>query len=147
MTKEKTWNNFFNIRVFRILALTTVIAGAAGSLVIMLHTGRNNPSILIIGLFAVWVLSPFAALILANILSIRWSYPTRLSLYILMLGISCCSFIGYLGAWSPPWTRTAFFFLVIPMSSWMVMAIVIPIVTILSQKMLQKKGITENQVR
>jgi len=62
-------------------ALIVVLAGAVGSVGLMLHAGHRNPSRLLLVLFALWVLSPFIALVLANMVSKRWSVLTRATLY------------------------------------------------------------------
>ncbi len=56
----------------RIIAVIAVVVGAAGSAGLMLYVGRANNSRILLSLFAIWVLSPFVALILANVLSTRW---------------------------------------------------------------------------
>ncbi|HMH32246.1 MAG TPA: hypothetical protein VK543_04405 [Puia sp.] len=108
----------------RILTLVLLLVGAGGSLGLMLRNGRNNSSILLIALFGIWVLSPFTALILATVISKRWSVLTRATLYSLILIVTVGSLVGYSGAWSPPGTKPAFVFLIIPLISWFLMAIV-----------------------
>ena len=68
-------------------ALIAVLAGTVGSIGLMLHAGRNAPRLLIV-LFAIWVLSPFVALALANGVSKRWSVLTRATLYSVMLVVA-----------------------------------------------------------
>ncbi|HEX7198860.1 MAG TPA: hypothetical protein VF213_05265, partial [Dongiaceae bacterium] len=46
-------------------ALIAALAGAAGSLGLMHRAGHRNPSRLLVLLFALWVLSPFTALVWA----------------------------------------------------------------------------------
>ena len=53
----------------RTAALTAVLAGAVGSVGLMLYVGRRNHSRVLLVLFALWVLSPFAAL--------GWAYRVR----------------------------------------------------------------------
>src|SRR6266700_2562256 len=67
------------------VALTAVVAGAGGSVGLMLRVGHRNPSRILLVLFVIWVLSPFIALILADILAKRWSVLTRATLYGVML--------------------------------------------------------------
>jgi hypothetical protein len=104
-----------------------MVAGAAGSLGLVLYTGRNNPSALLIIIFMVWVLSPFAALLVASVLSKQWFVHTRGAIYVLMPILAIGSLVSYSGALSPPGTKPAFVFLVVPLISWLLMAIVIPI--------------------
>ncbi len=118
----------------RALALAAVAAGAGGSIGLTLYTGRNNHSVLLILLFAAWVLSPFIALLVANLASKHWQALTRMSLYILTLGLAIVSPVAYSGAWSPPGTKPAFMFLVFPLLSWLLIAIVIRVAAAVSRR-------------
>jgi hypothetical protein len=111
----------------RIITSLVLLAGAGVSLWLMLYTGRNNKSVLLILLFAGWVLSPFIAMLTANIISKSWPVPTRLTLYILILLLTIGSLLGYSGVLSPQGTKPAFVFLVVPLISWLLIAIIIPI--------------------
>src|SRR3984893_13107145 len=71
--------------LLRAVALIAVVAGAAGSVGLMLWVGHRNPSRVLLVLFAIWDLSPFIALVLADIVSKRWSVITRATLYGVML--------------------------------------------------------------
>ena len=73
------------LRVLRGASLVAVVAGAGGSLALMLRAGRHQQSRILILLFAVWVLSPFLAGVLAHIASERWSILTRKTLSVVML--------------------------------------------------------------
>src|ERR1700732_2890570 len=53
-------------------ALLLPVAGAVGSVFLMLRAGQRNDSRMLLTLFAIWVLSPFAVLVLANVVSKRW---------------------------------------------------------------------------
>jgi hypothetical protein len=77
-------------------------------------------------LFTGWLLSPFMALLVASMISKRWSVLTRVALYSLMLLITLVSLVSYSGVWSPPGAKPAFIFLVVPLISWFLIAIVIP---------------------
>jgi hypothetical protein len=109
------------------MAVVVVLAGAGISLGLMLHAGRNNKSVLLLVLFAVWVLSPFLALVVAYVVSKRWLVLTRVTLYTLMLVLTFSSLACYSGLLSPPGTKPAFVFLVVPLITWLLIAIVIPI--------------------
>lgn len=127
VTREKS--------LLRMIALVAVYTGAIGSLGLTLYTGRKNPSILLMLLFAVWVLSPFAVLLIANLISRQWTVMTRTAMYCLMFVISAVSLAGYSGLWTPPGTHTAFVFMVIPLLSWVLIAVVIPVAQRLSRGM------------
>ena len=51
-------------------SVIALVLGAIGSLVFMLRAGQQTPRFLLI-LFTIWVLSPFVALLWANMLSKR----------------------------------------------------------------------------
>jgi hypothetical protein len=84
----------------------------------MLIAGRHNPSRLLLSLFALWVLSPFLALIAA----IHWS-PTRAALFwvTLFVTLSTLAIYGYV-ALGPPRAQTAFVFVVVPPATWLLIA-------------------------
>ena len=109
----------------RTAALIAALAGAAGSLGFMLHAGRNQNSKILIILFTIWVLSPFVTLIVANGLSKRWPVRARVTLYsmTLVLSVGSLAIYGY-NAWRPPKAQAAFVFVVIPLASWLLIAIV-----------------------
>ena len=100
----------------------------------VLRTGRHNHSVLLVGLFTIWVLSPFMALLAANVVSKRRPALTRVALFSLALVLTLGSLAAYSGAWSPPKAKPAGVFLVVPLISWIVMAIVIPIAASLSRR-------------
>jgi hypothetical protein len=113
-------------------ALIAVLAGAVGSVGLMLHAGRNAPRLLIV-LFAIWVLSPFIALALANVVSKRWSVLTRATLYSVMLVVALGSLAVYgADALRPPRAQAAFVFVVVPPASWLLTAIVVGVAALIS---------------
>jgi len=103
--------------------MISVLAGAGGSVGLMLLVGHRNNSRILLVLFAIWVLSPFMALLLANVTSKRWSVHTRSTLYSVMLVLTLGSLAvyGYV-ALGPPTAKPAFVFLVVPMASWLLIA-------------------------
>jgi hypothetical protein len=123
------------LAVLRAVALIAVVAGAVGSLGLMLFVGRRNPSIFLIALFAIWVLSPFVALALANVGSARWSIATRKALYLVTLVVTLGSFALYADVvLRPPRATPASRFLVVPLGSWLLMTIVVPIAAWISHR-------------
>ena len=124
----------FKLSLLRMVALGMVIAGAGGSLVLVLRTGRNNNSVLLISLFVIWVLSPFVALVVAHVISKRWTFISRVTLYSLMIVVTLGSLVSYSGALSPRGTKPAFVFLVVPLLSWILLAVVIWTAKLLSRR-------------
>lgn len=104
----------------RAIVRSGVWIAAAGSLACTLYAGRHNKSVLLVVLFAVWVLSPFAGLIgseraaehspsgIANAMR-----ASALIIAIFSLGIYVAV------AASPPEHHTAFPFLAVPAVSWL----------------------------
>ncbi len=120
----------------RAAALIAALAGAAGSIGLMLLAGHRNPSLLLIVVFALWVLSPFMALVWANVVSRSWAVLTRATLYVVMLVISFGSLAIYGAlAFGPLRAKTGFVFLVVPAASWLLIAIVIPIAALISGRL------------
>jgi hypothetical protein len=101
--------------------------GAVASLILMFNAGRNQKSFLLIVLFTGWVLSPFIALLIADVISKRWLLKTRATLYFLTLFITLVSLLGYSGALNVSGTKPAFKFLIVPVISWVLLLIIIPI--------------------
>ena len=109
---------------FRTASRVAVAVGAAGSLALMLRVGQRQNSWLLLGLFTGWVLSPFVGLALASAMSTRWSALTRTTLYGVTIIVTLCSLIVYA---RPPAVRPASIFLLVPLGSWLLMAIAIPL--------------------
>jgi hypothetical protein len=112
------------------------VVGAAGSIGLMLRAGERTPRFLLV-LFTGWVLSPFVALLWANILSKHWSLVTRWTLY-------CVTFVVTLGSVAiygelvdvrPPGSASAFLWVAVPPASWLFMAIVVPMAALVSSRM------------
>ena len=113
-------------RPSRSLALAAIILGAAGSVGLMLRVGHRNPSVLLTVLFTIWVLSPFAGFVVADSLSARWSAATRATLHGVMLLLTAASLAIYGRiAFGAPVLRPAFAFLVVPLGSWLLMAVAV----------------------
>ena len=122
--------------LLRAAALIAVLAGAAGSLGLMLHASRRNDSRILLVLFTIWVLSPFVALVLADVVSKRWSVLTRATLHSVMLVLTLCSLAIYGDvALGPPRAKTAFVFVVVPPASWLLIAIAVPIAALISGRL------------
>ena len=132
MPTKKTDPNRF--RLLRTTAVIAAVAGATASLGLMLYLGRHNQSIILIGLFAIWVLSPFLGLLIGIVISKRWSELTRVTLYGLMLFLAVGSLIIYVEVALDPPAKLAFPFLVVPLGSWLLIVIVIPIAALMGRR-------------
>lgn len=120
-------------------ALTLVLAGAAGSLGLMFRAGHRQNSRILLLLFAIWVLSPFMALVLAHAVSKRWSVTTRATLYSVMLVLTLASLAIYGDvAFGHSTVKVGFVFLAVPFASWLLMVIVLP-VAVLSGKLSNRR--------
>ena len=136
MSLEKTGER--SLGILRSIAVIAVLAGAGVSLGLMSHAGRQNNSVLLLLLFAGWVLSPFIALIVVNQISGRWTVLTRLILFCLMLVLTLASVITYSGVFSPLGTKPAFVFLIVPLGSWLLIALFILTIEALSHRKARK---------
>ena len=102
------------------MALTALLVGAIGSLYFMFKAGSSQKSIILIGLFTIWVLSPFVALFIAKKVTSIWTVITLQLLHWLMPGLTIASVIAYSGLVTIPNTKPAFIFLAFPFVSWLV---------------------------
>jgi len=104
--------------MLRSMALISSGIGAAGSAALMLYAGKRvgSPSLLIV-LFTVWVLSPFALLGLTIVVSKRWTDLTRVTLYRVTPIVSAAALVIYgTSALSAQRPKTAVFVMVAPLS-------------------------------
>ena len=121
MTDKKT----SNLKLLQTMAMVVAIVGAIGSLYFMFKAGRNQKSILLISLFAVWLLSPFVGLFLAAKISNRRKIPARALIYWLLIILSIGSLVAYSGILASSGTKGAFIFLVAPFTSWVIIVIIL----------------------
>lgn len=90
-------------------------AGAAGAVGFTLYTGRHNASALLMAIFAVWVLSPFFALLVMNIFSKDWP---ALYLLTMLITVGTLAIYGEV-AFGPPRPKPAAVFVIVPPVSWL----------------------------
>ena len=103
------------IVTMRKAALITAVAGGLLSVLLMIHAGRYNMPALLIVLIGMWVLMPYDALMMGNVLSPRWSETTRVTLYRMTFLVTLVSLAIYARvAFGPPRPKPAFFFVIIP---------------------------------
>jgi len=117
------------------------LAGAGGSIGLMLRVGHRNNSRILLLLFGIWVLSPFMSLVLANLLAKRWSVLTRTTLYGVTLVLTMGSLAIYGDvAFGPSRAKPAFLFLVVPLASWLLIAIAVAIAATMSDRLSPRGG-------
>lgn len=127
----------------RAAAMIAVVAGAIGSVGLTLHVGRHNASRTLLSLFVIWVLSPFVALVFASIVSKRWPVLARTTLYSVMLVLTLGSLAIYGDvAFGPPRATPAFAFLVVPLASWLLIAVAVPVSAYISRR-LSRQGASD----
>jgi biotin transporter BioY len=136
---NRGWSESGFLRLLHAVALTAVVIGAMGSTGLMIWVGHRNPSRLLLALFVIWDLSPFIGLVLADMFSRRWSVITRATLYGVMLILTLGSLALYADVVLRPRPQPAFRFLVVPLGSWLLMTIVVPIAALISGR-LSRRG-------
>jgi hypothetical protein len=129
-----TVKNKTNQNLTRTVAMILLAIGAIGALFFMFKAGSNQKSIILTGVFTVWVLSPFVGLFIANHVTSIWTVITRQLLYWLMTGLSIVSLIAYSGLVTPPYKKPAFIYLAFPFVSWLVILSIFLIARKLSHK-------------
>ena len=120
-----------HLDLLRKAALLAVPAGALGSIGFTLWVGHRNDSRLLLMLFTVWVFSPFLALGWACVAAKRWAASGRAALHGVILVLALGSLVIYgESALGPPRAKPAFIFLVVPLVSWLLIAVVVPLVAL-----------------
>ena len=90
----------------------------------MLRAGSRQHSTLLILLFTVWVLSPFIALALADLMAARRTDARRIAIYGAMIGVAFVSLSIYaLDALRGPHPQAAFVYVVVPPGCWLLIAL------------------------
>lgn len=114
------------------IALTV---GGLGSLAAMLWVGRRNPSHVLLGLFALWILGPFVLLWLAGRFSRHWSSATRATLRIVSVLVPLVSLGIYADeALRPHRAQGAFMFVVVPVVSYLAVAVIVGAAALLARR-------------
>lgn len=104
-------------------ALWMVSAGALVALALTMQAGHKNKSVLLVLLFVIWVVSPFAALAKLILASKNWTMLGRRILFVLVPVITMGSLIVYLKVIHLQVSKPAFIFLITPLFSWICIAI------------------------
>jgi hypothetical protein len=117
-----------SLRALRAAGMVAMLEGAIGSVGLVFYYGRRNPSRLLIVLFAIWVISPFVALLATDIMSARWPARSKATLYGVMLVIAVGSLAVYAeAALGPPRGQGAFPFVIVPPLSLLLSGVAISI--------------------
>jgi hypothetical protein len=106
----------------RVVVLAVVVAAAVGSLVFMFRMGGRNPSVLLVALFAGWVLSPFVGACVLTMAGKGLSAAGQVSILVVSLIIAAGALALYGGAIAVVGTRPAFLYLMVPLASWLLLA-------------------------
>jgi len=110
--------------MIRSLTLAVVVAGAAGSIALMLRAGSRQQSVVLIALFIGWVLLPFVAMGWAVMVSKSWSSSVQVAYCAVSVFVTLGSGAMYAGVIPmPSGSRPAAVFLAVPLVSWIVFAI------------------------
>ena len=110
--------------MLRPLSRIAVLLGALGSLYCMFRIGTRTPVLLLI-MFIGWVLLPFAVLLLLQQAASAWPASRQAALYGVMLLVSVVALVVYgVVVFGPPRAKPAAMFLVVPLLSWLPIAIV-----------------------
>lgn len=121
-----------SLGLFRTAALVALLAGAGGSLGLLLRSGQRTPRLLLI-IMAIWVLSPFIALAWAGLVSKRWPVPIRTALYGVMPAVTMGSLAIYGDdALHHRTAHAAVVYVIVPPVSWLLIAIVVGMAAIKS---------------
>lgn len=106
-----------SIRLQTLAKLITIIC-LTGSLSFMFIAGSHQKSIILLSLFTVWVISPFAGLFLFPKLLKRSQVRSNVYQNWFMIILSICSLILYSRVLIPHIKKPAFLFLEGPLISW-----------------------------
>jgi glucose-6-phosphate-specific signal transduction histidine kinase len=112
------------IRLLRSFTMGILIAGACAALAFTLQAGQYNNSFLLIFIFAIWTISPFCFMIAASLISRFWQERYKLTLYISIIIITVLSLLAYSRIFSLPGSKPAFVFIITPLFSWIISAII-----------------------
>jgi hypothetical protein len=118
----------------RAMARLALLAGAAGSIALMLRAGSRQPSTVLILLFSGWVLSPFIALALANLRAARWPPRMQTALSAAMIGVSVLCLAIYSMHAVRGVMKAGFVYLVVPAAAWLLIVVALGVNALRSQK-------------
>jgi hypothetical protein len=123
------------VGLFRAASVIALAAGAAGSVGFVLYAGlRVGAPRVLLGLFAMWVVSPFVIFAVGYVVSKRWPVLARATLYGVTPVVTVAALVIYGAvALGTPRPKTAVFVVVAP-ASCLLVAIVVATAALLSRK-------------
>jgi len=137
MTSKVSWRRSEGgfAGLVRAAGLIAVPTGAVSSLGLMLYAGRHQNSRILLLLFATWVLSPYMAAVSIHVVSQRWPAFSLGTLDVTMLVITLGSLAIYGGvAFGYIKVKIGFVFLMVPLASWLLIAVAVAIAALLSRR-------------
>ena len=118
----------------RSLARIAMAVGAVGSIALFMSAATTTPRLLIV-LFWIWIMAPFAALAWAWRVSTRWSPLTQTTLYSVTTVIALVSLAFYARVLSPPaGSPRAAVFVAVPPLSLLLMTAALSIAALVSRR-------------
>ena len=116
-------------------AMIGLAIGAITSLALMLRAGHRQRSIILLLLFAAWVLPPFFGLLYAHLNSKRWLRSARVVLcaFTLLVVFGCPAIYGAV-AFGRTTLKVGFVFLVIPFVCWLLVGFLVCLALLSSRK-------------
>ena len=125
----------------RFVAWIALIVGAVSSPVLTFIAGRSSDERLVVTLMSVWVLAPFALLLVAHRASRRWSAPTQTTLDVLSIGIAACSLVAYaIAVFGSRSGRPAPVLVAVPVLSCLLVLLVLPVAAVLARRSKRRRG-------
>jgi hypothetical protein len=120
--------------LLRAAGLIALFVGPAGSVAFFFYASQHPPLLLIV-LFLIWILSPFAVLGAAHLISKRWSNLTRTMLYVVMLVVALGTLAVYGDdAMARRTAHAAAVYVIVAPASWLLIAIALSIAAIISRR-------------
>ena len=116
------------------VAQTASVVGAVGAVALTLYAGRGNGLPFLMVLMAGWVFAPFFGYALATRLATRWPTSARTALDVAILLIAIASLAVYISdVAGPPHVRRATVYVAVPIVSWLLMLVVVPVAVFLTR--------------
>jgi len=107
-----------------VIAQLVMLFGLIGSLYFMFRAGSNQKSVVLIGLFTGWVISPYVVIFIAT-KKLKQIFVHTLSLLNwVAIVLSFGSLVVYSGAFTMAGPKPAAKFLIVPLVSWIVILVI-----------------------